>query len=115
MLRSFRSKNNTGKNACATKSLFLCLGGTDDRLMSSVIFRRQGRKTTLTRCKHERPRKAKIWRNLAFWPSVFREISRAAGPGQQTTKNDGPAHQESSAVLYRNQLPNSPFISAATF
>src|SRR5260370_28436393 len=59
-------------------------------MVCPTISEWQGRKTTLSPCKHEKQNQQKSGETRR--PSVFHEIPRAAGPVQQTTKNDRLRH-----------------------
>ncbi len=73
--------------------------GTDDRLLSSVTQTAPkaggmtGSKKHPKTIENTLTQKAKIGRSLAVLAAqIFHEISRAEGPGQQTTKVDGLSH-----------------------
>src|SRR5260370_8688686 len=79
-------------------------------MVCPTISEWQGRKTTLSPCKHEKQNQRKSGETRR--PSVFHEIPRAAGPVQQTTKNDGLPHQE---IYQNNSEPIAAKPRCATF
>src|SRR5260370_3518767 len=70
-------------------------------MVCPTISEWQGRKTTLSPCKHEKQNQRKSGETRR--PSVFHEIPRAAGPVQQTTKSDRLRHYVLLPIRQANQ------------